>query len=459
VTVTHSTSGRPWTRAWSFALLLAGLALAASLALYCDFLVTNPELWHHSDEWVYRAAGIMAQLHPADLYRARMGAPGEAQLPFTYPPFAALVFGAFSWLSFAGWQVAIVVTDLLLLPVIAFAAMRIAGHRGPRVLVYTLAVTAVALWFEPVYWTLYFGQINLILLALVLIDLTLPDTCKWKGVGIGLAAAMKLTPLVFIPFLLASRRVRAGLTSLAVFAATVAIGFAVLPTASLQFWRGLSPAGAGGAQKILDQSINGVVQRIFQQQSPADVVWAAAALVVACAGVAVSAAASRRGQELLGVVLCGVTGLLVSPISWTHHWVWTVPALALLVAGQAGWNGLRVRPRDWVGRAAGTAALLALFFAWPDHALRVGSQSKWFPEGFLRQTPHGFSVKYGWTEYTWHGFTWILGNSYVLAGLVAIAGTAGYLWVTRRSDGLAAVTGRADEARPAPARAPVPAGR
>jgi alpha-1,2-mannosyltransferase len=415
------------------AVVLAVVVFAASVALYWDFIVTNySQLWWHTDEWVYRAAGLLAQQHPADLYRTLMGEPGKEQLPFTYPPFAAIVFGAFSWLSFSVWQLGLEVVGVILLPVAAFLALRIAGHRGWRAAALAFGLSAVTLWMEPVYWTLYYGQINLVLLALVLLDFSLPDSCRWKGIATGIAAAIKLTPLVFIPYLLASGRIRAGITSLLTFAASVLIGFVALPTASAQFWTSRSAQGAGGTQKMVDQSLNGVIQRAFHLNPPANTVWLVTAVIVGAAGVVVAACASRRGLELLGVVLCGATGLLVSPVSWTHHWVWCVPALALLAVGHARpGRPARMLRRDRMLRAGGTALLLGVFFGWPDHALREGPRSTWFPEGFLRRAPHGQIGKTEWLEYTWRGATWLLGNSYVVAGLLAIAGTACYLWVTR----------------------------
>jgi alpha-1,2-mannosyltransferase len=425
VTVTTTTVPRPHVGVRLLAIIASAVLFAASVALYWDFIVTNySQLWRHTDEWVYRAAGILARQHPADLYRALMGEPGREQLPFTYPPFAALVFGAFSWLSFSAWQLGLEVLNVILLPVVSFLALRISGQRGWRAGTLALAVAAVGLWMEPVYWTLFYGQVNLILLALVLLDFALPDSCRWKGIATGIAAAIKLTPLIFVPYLLASRRVRAGITSLVTFAGTALLGFIVLPAASAHFWTSRSAQGAGGAQKLVDQSLNGLIQREFHLNPPADTVWLVVALVVAAGAVTVAAAASRRGLELLGVVLCGVTGLLVSPISWTHHWVWCVPALALLLT----WRDLKLR-------AAGTALLLGVFFGWPDHALEAGGQSRWFPEGFLRRSPHGQVGPNAWLEYTWRGATWLLGNSYVLAGLLALAGAGAYLWATRSRPG------------------------
>jgi alpha-1,2-mannosyltransferase len=414
----------------AFAGLLAAVTVfAASVLVYRQVTASDPGLWTHTDEWVYRAAGMLARRRPADLYRALMGEPGSFKLPFTYPPFAAVVFALGSPFSFGTWQIALVVIDLILLPVIIYASLRISGHRGRRGAALALVLAAMAIWLEPVYMTMFFGQINLILLALIIVDLALPNSSQWKGVGIGIAAGLKLTPLIFIPYLVASRRVRAGVVGLLSFAGTAVIGFVVLPVASRAYWGGKFDTH-GGPERLVNQSINGVVQRLLHGDPSATKLWTVLAVVVAAAGLATAVWASRRELELLGIVLCGVTGLLVSPISWSHHWVWVVPALALMAGGGsrggAGADGRAgICPRDWISRAAGAAAILALFAMWPAPS-RAGRVTIWLPHGLLRFAPHDNDL-----EYTWHGATLLLGNSYVIAGVAAIAGAAGYLWVTR----------------------------
>jgi alpha-1,2-mannosyltransferase len=405
----------------------AGLAAyALSLLIYHHLLATNPLLWGHTDEFVYRAAGIEVHQHPADVYRALFGEPGSTHLPFTYPPIAALVFALFSSFSFAVWQGALVIIGLLLLPAICYLSLRIAGRRGPAAVALAFAVAAMALWLEPVYMTLYFGQINLVLLILGIADLALPDSCRWKGVGVGIAAGMKLTPLIFIPFLLVSRRIRAGLVALATFAVTVVVGFIVLPGASHDFW--FSNLAGKSRFTVQNQSIDGIVARLVPGQAAAHTIWLVSAAVVAVAGLAVAALASRRGYELTGVVVCAVTGLLISPISWSHHWVWAVvPGLVLTVAGdRRGWSERRWP--SWIARAASTAVLLFLFVMWPARQ-QLGHVTELLPHGLLRLAPHGNGL-----EKTWHGWQLVVGNYYVFAGAVAIAVVGGYLSAARRRD-------------------------
>lgn len=432
--VTAIRGRRPPGAVW----LLVGVALlAASVVVYWRIIAIYPALWTHTDEWVYRAAGALIRRHPAALYHRRMGSPGHSKLPFTYPPFAALAFALGSPVRFSIWQIALVVLDVILLPVITYASLRISGQRGPRGAAVALVLAAVALWLEPVYMTMNFGQINLILLALIIVDLALPDSSPWKGIGIGIAGGVKLTPLIFIPYLLATRRVRAGLVGLLSFAATVGIGFAVLPAASLDYWGGRFTQPGDLPNRVQNQSINGMMLRLIPGSTAAHAAWLALAIVVVVAGLATAVAASRRGLELLGIMLCAVTGLLDSPISWSHHWVWVVPALALMAAGArrggAAGQTPAVRPRDWAGRGLGAGAILAVFAMWPAPVGRLGRATHLLlPIGSLRlainDTGHG---------YLGHAWYFLLHNLYVVAGLAAIAGAAAYLWATRARASLA----------------------
>jgi alpha-1,2-mannosyltransferase len=180
---------------------------------------------------------------------------------------------------------------------------------------------AASLWLEPVAMTLFFGQINLVLLALVVGDLALPDRTRGKGIGIGLAAAVKLTPLIFIAYLLFTRRVRAAAVSALTFAATIGLGFALLPHASAVFWGGQFEQPGSTPFHLLNQSLYGAILRLTHAGHQAHAYWLAAALVTALVGLGTAVVASRRGHELLGVVTCAATGLLVSPVSWSPRTV------------------------------------------------------------------------------------------------------------------------------------------
>jgi alpha-1,2-mannosyltransferase len=235
------------------------------------------------------------------------------------------------------------------------------------------AVSAIALLTWPVAYTLHLGEVNLILAALVGADvLRRHDGGWWQGIGTGLAAWIKLTPLIFAVYLAVTGRVRAAVTAAGVFAATVAAGFAWLPARSRTFWLGglfYNQTRIGNPANPSDQSLAGALARLVGTGDPPQGWWLAAAPVTGLAGLAVAAWAHRRGHRLAGAVCCAITGLLISPLSWTHHWVWAIPLLVWLTA--AAW-----RRRSVVCglAAAAEAAVFSGFISipWPGHPPRLG---------------------------------------------------------------------------------------
>jgi alpha-1,2-mannosyltransferase len=424
-------------------LVAAAVLFVLAVAGYALLVRAFPQYyWKQIDTAVYRDGGIAVRNQPAMLYALRLG---PAKLPFTYPPFAALVFAAGSGASFAAWQAGLAVLTTGLLPVVAYLCLGLAGRpAGLARAAAALAIAAVGLWLEPVAMTLFFGQVNVVLLALVAADLALPDRIKGKGTGIGLAAGIKLTPLIFIPYLLFTRRVKAAAVSALTFAVTAGLGLALLPHASAAYWGG--QLDRPGSHFHLDnQSLNGVIQRLTHAGPGAHAYWLAAAAVAGIAGLATSVLASRRGHELLGLVACAATGLLVSPISWSHHYAYVVPALALAACG----------PRRPACRILGTALVAALFGWWP---LPIGShggydpQAPLRPRGLLLLAPNRGNSRAA-PEFTWRGLELIAGNYYVLTLLVFIAATACALVLTPHPRPEPAAAPRAPRR---PARRPAP---
>ena len=389
--------------------------------------------WRQIDTAVYRDSGIAVRNHPAMLYALDFG---PAKLPFVYAPFAALLFAAGSSASFATWQAGLAVLTIGLLPVVAYLSLGLAGRpAGLARAAAAFAAAAVGLWLEPVAMTLFFGQINLVLLALVVGDLALPDRIKGKGIGIGLAAGIKLTPLIFIPYLLFTRRVKAAAVSALTFAVTAGLGFALLPRASAFYW-GSHLFGPSRHFHLDNQSLNGVILRLTHAGSDAHAYWLVAAVAVGITGLATSILASRGGHQLLGLVACAATGLLVSPVSWSHHYVYVVPALVLAAYG----------PRRLGYRILCAALAVGLFGWWP---VPIGNQGGFDPEAQL--LPRGWLLlapnrgNYGTVEFTWRGLELVIGNYYVLTLLVFIAATACALVLAGRAPRKVKLVGDVDQ--------------
>jgi len=396
-------------------LLLAGIAaLAAALALYAADIAIHPAgtLLRWFDLRVYLQAGLVARHSPATLYDWQ-SAPG---IRFTYTPFAAVLCAGLSWLPWllATWSM--MAASILALTATAWLALRGLGWRGRRRAGATLLIAAVALWTEPVQRALHLGQVELLLMALITADLSGPGRRWWRGAGIGVAAGIKLVPLIFIPYLLLTRRWRQAAVAAGTFAALAAVGAAVLPQASAQWWLGpafLRPGRTGFVAFVENQSLRALAARVAGSIGASGGAWLALAAVTAVVGLAAATILHRSGRPVAGWVTCALTGLLVSPISWDHHWVWFAPAAAVLA-------DLAVRAR---GRARwawwGLAGLLAgIFAAWPPVWWRGAALT---PSGLIWYAPGSTPVARSHAEYHWQGLAWLAGNLYLLTGLALLA--------------------------------------
>ncbi|MFF5440984.1 glycosyltransferase 87 family protein [Streptomyces achromogenes] len=291
------------------------------------------------DLMVYRAEGAAVRAG-GDLYALRAT---TARLPTTYPPFAALLFTPLSLPGTALLRTLATAGNLALLVVFVRLSLKLVGHARMRTVWW---VAGAAVWCEPVWTTVRYGQINLLLAVLVLWDLTRRPAGghdRWSGLGLGLAAAVKLTPALFAVFLIATGladRLRGGRGgpwlrhargAAVAFAAATLLAAAVLPYDSWRFWTGMvfRASRVGLPEDTGNQALRGILARLLHTPDPA-AVWAAGAAVLAALGLSVAVRAELRGRRAWAVCSCAVTALLVSPVSWSHHWVWCVPLVLLL---------------------------------------------------------------------------------------------------------------------------------
>lgn len=269
-------------------------------------------------------------------------------LPFVYPPFAALVFAPPAWLPFPVLATAWTLLGVGLLAVVVHRC----GASGPLL----VALVALATWLDPVRTTLYLGQVNIVLLALVAVDL-FGRPHRLRGLGIGLAAAVKLTPLLFVAYLLVTRRFRAAATALGAFVVAGVIGFLAAPADSVQFWLRGTFASAGRISDVAGPSNTALAGFLARAGLPELVPSALLAVAV----LAVAAALHRRGDDLAAGVLVGIGSAAVAPFAWSHHWVWVVPLVVLLarraLAGErtaaAGLGGVLLLTHAFVTRLPG----------------------------------------------------------------------------------------------------------
>jgi alpha-1,2-mannosyltransferase len=327
----------------------------------------------HIDLEVYRF-GVQAWLSGGDMYGPLPETSGRIALPFIYPPFAALLLAP---LALVPWPVAWV--GLLALSAGALGltlyvvARRLwpSGGRGGALSVASialplaLAVTPnqpidfatpseeLTFGLEPVVQTIEFGQVNLLLMALVAVDCLARDPRWPRGLLIGVAAAVKLTPAAFVLFFLLRRDPRAAVTAAASGAVATALGFLVAPRESVQFWLGGPAGGVSGSPFFTNQTIQAVLVRAGVEGPVRTAAW----LLLCVLLLVLVAPVVRRAPAPLALVAVAGVALLASPTSWSHHWVWVAPAL--LVAAASAW-----RARSWPW-AAVTLLAAAVFVVAP----------------------------------------------------------------------------------------------
>ena len=256
---------------------------------------------------------------------------------FTYPPFAALVLLPLTVMS---WPVAIAASVVLTLGALLLLTYWLVGPIARRQgwpLWFALVVAGCLLaLLEPVYDTISFGQVNLVLVVLVFGDaLLLMRGSRFAGLGIGLAAAVKLTPGLFFVYLLVTRRWTAALVAAAAGGGATMLASLVAPEESRIFWTEAlwQTNRVGPLSYISNQSLLGMLARLDPTVPPNRVVWLLAVLAVLVIWTYRIRSAAAAGDHLTGFALTGVVACLVSPVTWVHHLAWVVPALVLLADG------------------------------------------------------------------------------------------------------------------------------
>ncbi|MGI5220080.1 glycosyltransferase family 87 protein [Nocardia sp. CA-290969] len=337
---------------------------------------------------VYRL-GVEQWRSGGDLYGHLPETAADISLPFIYPPFAALALGVYALLP---WATAVIAYLAVSVGALALTLYLVARQLWPRqdqrklALVVCATATPPALLLEPIWSTLDFGQVNLILMGLVAAD-CLTRTPRWpRGMLLGIAAAIKLTPAAFVLFFLIRKDYKAAVTAAVSGAVATVIGFAVMPDESVRYWFGGfgNVGGLSGSEFQTNQSVQAVLARFGITGTPATALW----LLAAAALVALAVVAIRRTgtPPMIALAVNAVVALLVSPISWSHHWVWVAPAL-LAMAGYATtlpWP----RAAGWYAAVAATAVV----FVRAEHSDLPGNDGR---------------------ELDWSPWEQVIGNGYV----------------------------------------------
>lgn len=312
---------RTWVRR-----LLTGVAAAGCWVLLFG-LPGSSFIPYRLDLDVYRL-GAETFLRGGDLYGPLPRTEGGIDLPFTYPPFAAILFVPLALLPV--WAATLLLTLATLACMWLVLRLVVRGSGWPTALLlpaFTLAIT-----LGPVWETVTYGQVNALLMALVAVDVLAGRGRPWRGWLVGLAMAIKLTPAVFLAYFLVRRDWRA--LGQAVLSAVVWTGFGLVmaPRDSINYWTSVlfDPSRIGGLAYVSNQSINGALVRLTDGDG-GGLTW-----FLLCAGLGLLCLAIVQRQLRVGLVTSalvtmGTYVLLASPVTWSHHWVWAAPALVVLV--------------------------------------------------------------------------------------------------------------------------------
>lgn len=372
------------TRGWVATAAGAAAVVLALVVLYSAYipLMNDFEVYYYGGNRVLQTGESGAN----ELYAPRDG------LPFTYPPFAALLFAGLALLPMGTSSLIFSTTALAGAAVVAaWLARHYFGLRGWRTSfadwrfrTVALAGTAAILLLGPWRDTFDFGQINIILMGLILADFALygkdrAGELRWPaGLLIGIAAGIKLTPLAFGLYFLVRRDFKALGWMAAGFFGSIALAWGVLPNASLTFWTKILPdTGRIGGPAYLDNlSVKGLLLHVGLPDSGlTSALWLVLSLGLAVLAAVVITWAVAADENFVAVSATAVLMLLISPVSWSHHWVWmavALPSMAFAMHRVPSRTG-KLRLYGWIIVACSAVA----FYLTPKYLAMMAGANEW----------------------------------------------------------------------------------
>ncbi|MFI7690694.1 glycosyltransferase 87 family protein [Nonomuraea sp. NPDC049655] len=331
-------------RQW-WAWVVVALVVAAAAAPLVHTWLTNPDDQRLVDLDVYRTGGQML-LDGRPVYD--FFTPAPQLLPFTYPPVAAMLavalaemsWGTAQWVWTAGIFVALAVT-------VWFAFRQTLRAYVPWV--FGLLMVACT-YLMPIRDQVRFGQVDILLVALCLVDCLARRPWLPRGFLVGLATAVKLTPGVFLIYFLVTRQWRTFFMAAFVAAVLTVLPFVVIPQDASAFWFSalLDPERLGANTATTNQSIRGMLLRLYMPESLTFVIWAVIVAAVAWYGFHAARAAYQAKDELTAVALTSLMAVLLSPVAWIHHLAWVVVVLGAIVGDGRDPVRLRVAAGVWL---------------------------------------------------------------------------------------------------------------
>lgn len=368
-----------------------GLALIGAVRL---LLWPSGRVTYRIDLDVYRT-GAQVFLDGGELYGPLPKVFQGLDLPFTYPPIAAALFTVFTIIPL--WLASVLLT-LVSVGCVAVVLRIVLGQTCERPLaqLWWLVAAAMAggLWFGPIRETLVIGQVNAVLMALIVVDAIHGRGKWWGGSLVGLAIAVKLTPAVFLLLFVLRKDWRGAASTGVSFLVFTGIGYFLMPQDSLEYWTHtlLDTDRIGNAASKSNQSINAVLYRIGLDGGTRFLVWLVVSMIVGLLIAWVAMRLLKYGHDVAATISVGFVALFCSPVSWGHHWVWSLPLVVLMLVWAARTDADEKR---WLLLAGSGAAVFLIRPQW--------------------RLPYGNNI-----EMQWSALQQLVGSAYLVWGIVAL---------------------------------------
>ncbi|MGV9610564.1 glycosyltransferase 87 family protein [Nocardia xishanensis] len=398
------------------------LAAAFGLFLISALVSLLVHWWNgYIDLQVYRN-GARVWLDGGELYGPMPPVFGIG-LPFTYPPLAALFFAPLALMPLVLAEVLVLATSITALGITLWLVLARIRPELDRLTVLPLVIAAVAAagFLEPVRQTYGFGQINLVLMAAIALDCLARKPFWPRGMLIGIAVSVKLIPAGYLLYFLLRKDWKAAGTLVVSAIGAVGLGFLLFPRDSMEYWfRTLADTGRIGPPYFAgNQSIKGMAFRLGVSDSAATLIWITLSLVAIALAAVWMQRLIEAGATVAALLVNAAAVLLVSPVSWSHHWVWVAPALVVGADAMVRVREGRARTRRGRLFVATVVGFTVLFLIGPHWLL-----------------PHSKD-----RELDWDWWQQIIGSSYVLATFtVFVVAVATYRPVPQPSPEPAPVT-------------------
>ncbi|MGO2114090.1 MAG: glycosyltransferase family 87 protein [Corynebacterium casei] len=385
------------------------------------------------DMVIYRE-GVKAFMAGGEVYSVPMMA-GDIALPFIYPPFGALVMVplAGDWFSHAmAGDIMIVLSNLLIGLVVLLLAFALNRQRSNPFVSSDVIAAASLIWgivliFEPVRLNNGFAQINIIIMVLVALDLIPRKRLKWLPQGwlIGVAAAIKITPLAMLLYFLVRKEIKPIITAAISAIIATLIAAAVRWDVAWEYFSikllSMSTGGDFGVQTAYqsNSSIKGAIERLYTSQEGMEtastitnIIWLCLAIITVILGGWLMVALMKRGLNIEAWMINAFIMLLISPVSWSHHWVWVAIAIPVLLYRAITWRHL-----NW---AAGI--LISILSLWA--ILVVTVPPKWYWADGINVWDMELVFKLVINDFVWLSVSTMLALAYMLRFVPAKAPAA-----------------------------------